>query len=268
MQRESFVSDTKNKMEYGINLIGYLSKDNGLGEAARSLSRAIETTDIPLKLIDYPGDHSARTLGNGKQKNNIPDELFHNINLLHINPPQLPYLWNYFTKDELCEKYNIGIWYWELSKLPEIWHDRFQVLDEIWVASKFVYESINSVSPIPVYVIPPSINVSIARTLSRSDFGIPEDKFVFLCSFDTLSVSGRKNPQGAIDAFKLAFDKRDQSVFLVIKINNAREDENLVKKIKMDLSGYQNYLIIEKSFSKIEFNTLISLTDAYISLHR
>src|SRR4029077_17377146 len=94
-------------------------------------------------------------------------------------------------------RYNIGFWNWELSAFPSQWWDRFQHLDEIWVASNFVLDALSRVSPIPVLKMP----LTVANCLSsnphwRSDFGLKEKTFVFLFVFDYMSIAQRKNPLG------------------------------------------------------------------------
>ena len=52
---------------------------------------------------------------------------------------------------------------------------------------------------------------------------------------------------------------------MVIKINHATETD--VEQLKEELTGYNVYFI-KKTLSKLEMDTMISLMDVYISLHR
>jgi len=49
-----------------------------------------------------------------------------------------------------ADRYNIGIWAWELPKFPEKWYDRFAFYDEVWVGSSFVADALAAVSPIQI----------------------------------------------------------------------------------------------------------------------
>jgi len=40
--------------------------------------------------------------------------------------------------------------------------------------------------------------------VARGRFGLPDDRFLFLMMYDVNSVQERKNPRGAIEAFKRA----------------------------------------------------------------
>ena len=58
------------------------------------------------------------------------------------------------------------------------------------------------VSPKPIFKFHlPIIKPAINEGLSRADLRLP-DRFIFLFSFDFLSVFERKNPIGLINAFK------------------------------------------------------------------
>ena len=54
--------------------------------------------------------------------------------------------------------------------------------------------------PIPVAVAPPT-----PSTLGRADFGLPDAAVFVLVSFSLASSNVRKNPLGAVQAFRAAF---------------------------------------------------------------
>ena len=116
-------------------------------------------------------------------------------------------------------RYNIGFWYWELPEFPDKMAESFQYVDEVWTASEFTVESFEKKSGgKPVKCIPCSIRAEADESLSRRDFGIPEDRFVFLQMYDVRSSQARKNPKAAVDAFLEAFGDRTD-VLLVLKLN-------------------------------------------------
>jgi glycosyltransferase involved in cell wall biosynthesis len=116
--------------------------------------------------------------------------------------------------------------------------------------------------------IPPCIQITYDPGLRRSDFNLPENAFLFLCAYDVLSVQDRKNPQAAIESFKKIFDPDNQSVGLVIKINNAKLYPDEVQRLKDGLAGYTNCYFLEEIYQRQKFNSLVNLTNVYISLHR
>ena len=252
----------------GINIVGFMRTTKGIAEAARSSIHALDAVNIPYTIIDYefgiPASQQTETL---PQSQNRKDFHF-NVNLIHVNPPQLPYLWNTFGKSKLTKRYNIGVWYWELPNFPEEWSFAFDLMDEVWVATQFVLNSVSVKSSVPVVKIPPCIHVVYDHTINELDFNLPDDRFLFLCAYDVLSTQARKNPLGAIKAFKRAFKKNDPTVGLVLKINNARENPSEIKQLYDELRGYSNCYFVEDVLERTQFNALLNLVDSYISLHR
>lgn len=248
-----FATIEKNKQ--GVNIVGFFNSGTGLGSAAESSLRALQKINMPAHAVDFDLNL------------NFPKHEPFNfgINLLHANPPEYPLLWRRFNKDLV--KYNIGFWYWELTDIPVTWVHCFDVLDEIWVATTFVQEAIQKISPIPVKKIPPCVHVEFDPTLKRESFHLPDDKFLFMMACDTHSVSERKNPMAAVRAFKEAFPQNNH-VGLVIKIRNAAHDGEMLKKIKNEIVGFTNIYLLDESLSKLRFYSLLNLIDAYVSLHR
>lgn len=251
------------KNKAGINIIGFLNSSTGLGNAAHNSAQALETTNILVNSINF----EVAAIKKNKTLDSERSSAFKfDINLIHVNPPEYHELWRQFGTS--LARYNIGVWYWELTDLPDHWLKCFDVLDEIWVATRFVQETIQKKSPIPVIKISPCIQVELDLSLTRNDFNLPDGTFLFLSAYDVHSVSERKNPLATIDAFKRAFTAKNMDVGLVMKVRNSNHDRDFINQIKRELRGYPNCYLIEESFSKIKFNTLLNLVDAYISLHR
>ena len=252
----------------GVNVVGYFRTVKGLSEAARSSAVALAAAKIPCSIVDFQYGIPIT------QQVELPPALSSgqgfkfNVNLIHINPPQLPYLWRSYGEYDLARRYTIGVWYWELPEFPAEWDFAFNLVDEVWVATQFIYNSVSKKAPIPVVKIPPSVSVAPDYNLKRWNYGLPEDSFLFMCAYDVLSIQARKNPLGAIDAFMRAFAGSDKSVGLVIKVNNARENPIEIQQLYGYVQGYSNCYIIEDVFEKPKFHALIRLVDAYVSLHR
>lgn len=256
------------ELKEGINLVGYFRAVKGISEAARSSALALDSAKIPYTVNDYefgiPEWQRIAVMPNSQ----YGDGFEFNTNLIHVNPPQLPYLWSSFKKENLTSRYNIGVWYWELPELPDEWQPAFGLVDEIWAATQFIFDSVSAKAPIPVVKIPPCIYPVYNQQLKRSDYNLPAERFLFLCAYDVLSIQARKNPLGAVDAFKRAFPKDDMSVGLVIKVNNAAENPREIRQLYSYLNGYSNCYVIEEVFDKPIFNSLLNVVDAYVSLHR
>ena len=61
-------------------------------------------------------------------------------------------------------KYKIGFWHWELPEFPDDYLSWFDMVDEIWVPSRFVFDAIAPKSPKPVQIIPLALDDAVLKT--------------------------------------------------------------------------------------------------------
>lgn len=260
--KEPFI---RNKFPDGINVIGFIKGEIGLGQSCRLLVDSINYSDLNFTIYNYEQLSSMRfndNTWNEKITNTTP----YNINLIHLNPPDLALAYATLDNTVWDYKYNIAYWLWELEEFPDDWVKCFYFVDEIWTPSNFASNSIRKKTNLPVHTFLYPINTPIDYRYNRKYFNLPENKFLFLCMYDSNSTMERKNPIGAIEAFKRAFNQDTSSVGLVIKVNNPQKDD--IEKIRDLLIGYENIYIIPKIMTKIEVNSLIKTCDVFVSLHR
>lgn len=252
--------------ELGINLIGYLHAESGVGEAARSSLRAIKQSDLSYSLIDYRLGNSSRM---AEQLEVMPNESIYPINLMHVNADQTKIARDYLGAELFSERYTIGYWYWEMPKFPESLHFAYAQVDEIWVSTEYNRIAIAEHTNKPVHVIPPAIEVKLEKPLTRSDLHLPEDSFIFLHMSDVLSIPQRKNPLGVVEAFMKAFsDKPDAKVKLVIKLSNLDHQPNISKAIFSAIDQDKRIQVLHEYLDRNTLNNLINACDCYVSLHR
>jgi glycosyltransferase involved in cell wall biosynthesis len=82
------------------------------------------------------------------------------------------------------------------------------------------------------------------------------------------SIMERKNPMGALEAFQKAFEREDQSVGLVIKVNARSADAPEIAQLKQRIAGCSNIYLLPQVMDRQEVNDLIADCDALVSLHR
>jgi len=236
----------------GINLVGN-TKDTGFGTILESIHNCLKDHFTVNKL------YWSKNLFDKNKQNNV--------NLLISNPDAITGIFYKFNLFGLYKNKNIGIFFWELTKLPEHWLLLRHWIDEVWVYSDFVknifkYFSKN-IHKIP-FVIEPK-----KKTKTKKYFNLPANKFIFLFVFDFNSNYERKNPEAVAQTFKKAFGN-SKDVLLVIKSKNGDLNENkqyknqLISKIK----NLTNIKLIDKFLNQDEYWSLLHLCDAYISLHR
>ena len=237
----------------------------GVGEGARSDARALNAAAIDFGIINFETANPGRMTDLSWQHKEMLGAPY-DINLIHINADFLPLAKQELPAHFFKNHYNIAYWAWELEEIPQEWIPVFKEVDEVWVPSEFVKQAMEKHSPVPVVTIPHCIDLKTKSSLSRSYFGIPDTAFTFLSMFDTHSIAERKNPFGAITAFKKAFEGSNGEVCLILKVNNAEEVkmDSLIKAIE----SHPNILIVKGTHSRLEINALLSLTDCFVSLHR
>ena len=249
----------------GVNLIGYIRAEMGLGQSARGEAAAMEAMRIPFVIIDYSWGNPAR-MGDETWLHKTTDRARYDVNLLHINADLTAQAVSRLPADVFKGRYTIGYWAWELPDFPDEWIPAFKLVDEVWVPSVFVQEAVSRKSPVPVVRIPHAIQVSRGPFPGREYFGLPPDDYVFLTMYDFHSVRARKNPDGAIEAFIQAFAADDASVLLVVKINNA--DASEVSAIRALVRDRPNVRLIDSRLSRHEVDSLLATSDCFVSLHR
>ncbi len=252
----------------GVNVLGYLYMETGVGEVARSTLRSLAMIGYPARFKNIDAD-GGRTQDRSIDELGIPEGLDFPVNLMFVNADQTPVVRAALGAAAFEQHYTIGYWAWELPKFPTMWHDRLSMVDEVWGNSKFCLSGIAEIASIPVKVMPIQIEPEIDARFDRAHFGLPANRFLFLSAFDALSFTQRKNPQAVIRAFKKAFGGRrsgSEQPLLVVKVTNLNRspEEQSIREMLAEVNG----IIIDRYFSRVEVNSLINSCDAYVTLHR
>lgn len=250
----------------GVNLIGFIRAETGIGESARLGAKALVNTDIPFGILDYKARHDVRTEDTTWSYKEMSKAIY-NVNIFHINGDLIKLAAKQFGERATRNKYNIGYWHWELPEYPRVYCKGFDVVQEVWVPSTFVLDSISMKSKVPVVRIPHGIEVSFSPELTRDHFGLPFGRFLFCSMYDTQSYQKRKNPLAAIEAFKRAFGQ-DESVGLVVKVNNPLSKPGELEVLRQAAAGHSNIIILDRTMTREEVNSLLHNIDCFVSLHR
>ncbi|MEM1724782.1 MAG: glycosyltransferase family 4 protein [Candidatus Aenigmatarchaeota archaeon] len=252
----------------GANLIGYAYAVLGMGEHVRNTAKALHGAGIPFGIYNFSigvegkEDRTLTLYGVVNNKN------IHKANIFHINADQMLLAYTILGHEFFANKYNIGYWAWELSKVPADMAFAVNVIDEIWAPSRFIQEAFAEVTTLPVVHMPLLVELPEFKKLGKSYFGIPEESLMFLFIFDFLSYPARKNPYDVVRAFKIAFPKNEKDVFLVLKTMYADINSD-AWRILQDLIGGDNRIyVINSVMSQAEVYALIDACDCFVSLHR
>lgn len=248
----------------GLNVVGYLRDETGVGEVARSILKALHRQDFPVAQTSIDG-YSARA--NDTSVLHIPKGHPHSVNLINVNADQVPIVYEGLGSDFFKEKYNIGFWFWELSQFPDVWLDSLKYFNEIWVGSSFIQATLAPVAPIPVVNMRVPIIKPTPSSLTRTDLGLPVDKHIFLFTFDGLSYIERKNPFALIEAYRQAFEPHFADTALVIKVTNLDKNPEMAQLLRREMSSISG-ILINRYMTRNELNGLFQACDTYVSLHR
>ncbi|MCD9623363.1 glycosyltransferase [Rhabdothermincola salaria] len=246
----------------GCNVVGFLGLDRGVGQAARALGTAVEAAGFPVHRLDLPDPG----LPPGRRALEV-DVGPYDVNLLSVNPNEVALLAASAAHRPILEdRRNIGLWFWEVDRLPEFMVPAFDVVDEIWVASRYNQELFAAWTETPVEVFPHPVLPGGPTHLTRADLGLPEG-YLFGFFFDHLSIMERKNPVGLVEAWKRAFAPTDGAA-LVLKSINGQHRATDVERLRLAIGDRDDIVVIDDHLSGTAMRALYALIDAYVSLHR
>ena len=244
----------------GINIVGYIKQTMGLSHNPRQIYKSLIDTDIDVKQFEFTLDKKTQIAGNTND-----------VNIICMNPDVLNDLRQLESRGFKCKgKTNIALWAWETDVLPEKWVSVGKQFDEIWTVSEYSKNTIQTYYPNkPIHVI--NIMGEEIKPLDKHECrnicGLTDDLFSCLYIFDFNSDYYRKNPIGAVKAFKQAF-KQDEKVFLIIKAKNGSKHVNHLANLHREIGSDFRISVIDNELSNKKLSELYNLSDLYISLHR
>lgn len=248
----------------GVNAVGYLRAELGVGEAARQLIAALDASEIPVWPISRNAPNS---------RNDAPfiapstaiDLPFTNT-LLCVNADMLPELAEALAPAGLDSTHRVGFWWWETSVLPSTFAPAFDHVDEVWAGTSFVADAIRRISPVPVRTVPLPVQVPATNVRLAREAGWPE-AFTFYFSWDYNSIFERKNPLGVVDAFTLAFPEGEGPV-LVLKCINHEQHGRYHAAVVAAIRDRSDVLLVDRYVDSATRVAFAAACDCYVSLHR
>jgi glycosyltransferase involved in cell wall biosynthesis len=257
------VPDFVRRAPLGVNVSGYLDTESGMGEAARASIRSLEAAGIPIALNNVESRLRQRDASYAHAFVNTNP---HPFNLVHLNADNMGWFADGRGRAYFRDRYTIGYWFWELAAFREEWIRFFDYVDEVWAASDFVRDSFAAWSPVPVVRMPLPVLLPPVPDLGRAHFGLPDRGAVFLYMFDVSSQSERKNPTGAIEAFRRARFAPGEAV-LALKFTNAEYDREAVRRLHEQADGL-DVRFLDGYMDRPEVCALLATADCYFSPHR
>lgn len=251
------------KRPFGVNLVGYLGAELGLGVAARHMRSALAAAGVPTATVTYDRTTSQQ----GSRSDGSTNRPYH-FNLMLIVPDQMPLFVADVGAGFLQGHHNIGLWYWESDVMSDSQLPAFDHVDEVWAATAYLRDSFASAGRAPVSLVPSPLvfDVGAQDPGARSRLGL-DDRFTFLFSFDFLSVSARKNPLGLLEAYCRAFEP-DAGTRLVLKSINGDVFPRDTARLASAVAARDDVELWDRMLPAPDRLALVAAADAYVSLHR
>jgi glycosyltransferase involved in cell wall biosynthesis len=259
----------RNHTNLGLNVVGFITADLGIGESARSMIRAADAVKIPAAAVPLKLHCKAR-LGDQTFAAYVQDHNPHAVNVFHLDAPASRDIDTHHGPEFRRGKYNVGYWAWELPEFPDAWLPYFEYFNEIWCPSEFVRQAIAAKSPLAVVTMPHAVEFprpteGVGKL--REQFGLPADKFLFLFLYDLNSYTERKNPRAVLEAFRRS-GLAAKGAALAIKVHGIGGNEGDLEKLRSAVAEFPGTTLITESLSRSKVYELEAACDCFVSLHR
>ena len=158
---------------------------------------------------------------------------------------------------------NMALPIWETETLPPLWADILSLYDVICTPSQFAARAIERATSRPVHIVPICLPEKPARRRERSD-----NHFDFLCMFDHRSDIDRKNPLGAVVAFRDACRRLPSGSSARLRIKCHANTPAAVLDTLRTTAGDAPIEIIADTLDDAGMDALWQQCDCLLSLHR
>lgn len=257
----------------GIYYFAPIFDIGGYGTVARNFLLALEKLDIPI-YIHNNGAIDEQTMEEVKDyvkeiSVDNPDELGDKVVLIFHADPR-------FMKPSTNPNVikNIGMTIFETDRIGDDWVDNLNKMDEIWIPTKFNYETFKNsgVDESKLRIVRYCVNDKIFN--DNADYGKLNylgNDLGFLFSYVS-AYDYRKGYELLIDSFCKAFTK-DDNVTLLIKIfvPDWSSKSNAMSELTSQILKHENrprILVSNAVMSHDEMLSLYNMSDAYISTER
>lgn len=249
-----------------MNLVGYLQHQLSLGDSGRRMAEILEISALETSRISFGASASPML----DPPFPADESIDHSTTIAVIAPDQLPVLAEQRPDIIAASDRLIAYCFWELSELSEPSRLGTEFADEIWVSTTFNRDIFERSVNVPVRLVPLPIAAPSPSDRDRVSFpplADAGDRCVFGITFDHFSVAERKNPFGAIDAFRTAFPPGGGPL-LVVKTFNADKVPDAHERLVAHAAGHPDIVVWDECLSTADQHAFIAALDVLVSLHR
>lgn len=255
----------KTQTRTGISIVGFFETASGLGVTARAVS---------LALADYaPRCFSISRLAHTPQATRahfvtatapqpiaVPSRL-----AIHVYNPDvfIRLIRQYGTRLLADNDTNIALPVWETETPPSFWSDVLAAYNYIWSPSQYSAESLRRATGRLIRVVPTYLPEKPIRVRARTD-----STYVFMVIFDHHSCLHRKNPCGAIRAFRSAAEILRPHVTMRLRVKCHADTPRSLIDILRAHAGDAPVEFVTATLDECEMDSLWQDCDCLLSLHR
>jgi len=250
-----------------VTVAGLLRSATGIGHGARQCALHLAALGYEVGTIDLTAawdaalDLPSMIPGDGIIEGDAGGPL-----IVHLNPPY------YRTallqlRSRIRHRPLIGYWNWELAEVPGTWKSAFDHVHQIWAPSRFTADALrDQAGRVPLHIVPHLVAAPAEGVLP--DWAVtPDGTLVVLSVFSYSSGFERKNPLGAIAAFRAAFGERPD-VRLIIKAGGHDPAPGERERLEAAVTGVANITLHHGALDPGAYGALMARADIFLSLHR
>jgi glycosyltransferase involved in cell wall biosynthesis len=235
-----------------VIIVAALQRNNGITSGARLQYAALRALGVEAELLD-----ATPALRNPLFR--IPHRPG-SAYIFHTGGPQTANLIA-SVLPHAAQAYRVAYWAWELPAPPRDWSGCDRSVAEIWTPSTFSKASLVQLVTRPTEVVPHHVPVHPMRQRNRNA------PFTVLAMADSRSSWSRKNPEGALRAFRTAFGS-SAAARLVLKLGGRPEERDTLENALGELLRGGNIEIIRNYLDDASLAALYRDADVFLSLHR
>lgn len=256
----------------GVNVVGYLRLQSGLGDAARRLVSALRAAGTPVAPLAHDESPSPAV----DVDVDASDVIDHETTIAVVPADQIPVLVRAHPEIGPASRGMIGYCFWELDRLSPESVAGVALLDEVWAPTAFIHDTFSAETAragidIPIRYLPLPVEEPEPSDRAADDFpplADRGDRVVFGATFDHLSTAERKNPLGAIEAYRRAFPDDEGEALLVVKTLNADAHPDAHRRIVEAAADRSDVCVWDAYLTTGDQLAFLAHLDVLVSLHR
>jgi len=250
-----------------IAVVGFHTAVLGIGEGARLQADALALAGMDVERVDVGCLLDGATVSSG---GSMPLPGRHSTVITHLNPPELLHYLSLTGGEAIAGRRHIGYWAWELPDPPREWRTCFDLVDEVWVPSHFVADSLARIAPARavIRVVPHPVHLFESPAPDRGRFGLPPDTVLVLAAMDLRSTLARKNLDGLLEIVEKASTLAVAPLRFVLKIVGIAAEPQAHAALRRRLDRLPGIHLIERDLSRDDMARLVASVDVVLSPHR